>query len=461
MSSLLFFKTPTNEALTVPWHQDNAYLLPECLGTLQPTAWIPLLDATVRNGCMQVLKGGHRKGVTATHTCCAGGTWYVEVSEKEMEKTLGCDMKKDLVTCEVPYGGVLFLNNCVPHRSLENYSDEIRWSLDLRWQDPNKPSGFWGDKDLVLMRTAKDPGYKPRWEEFLNEEAQVEGGKDNSADLEEDLEPSIQGPWMLLWEIVHHNRHTRALKWKTSTLHVRTASQVVSGDGVPYITAGYRNNLSYQQCIRSIFQIHNETVNIWTHLLPAILFLPLALYDVTVSVPGLHGNWTDYVVIVILHLCYQIVLWGSVYCHTFLAQGCQQKYYQCLAVDLWGIGIVATGGSLEYVVYMFCCSRGWQLFYYGLLGGLMTWYSVIWLRPRMVPGWVSMERRLMALFPVFIIWLAVLILHPLHWPDNLTQVSSSSCVILLYETHSIRIKKTLFTQPRDLFNCYVNQSELP
>ncbi|XP_066304352.1 phytanoyl-CoA dioxygenase domain-containing protein 1-like [Branchiostoma lanceolatum] len=205
-------KTPTNEALTVPWHQDNAYLLPECLGTLQPTAWIPLLDATVRNGCMQVLKGGHRKGVTATHTCCAGGTWYVEVSEKEMEKTLGCDMKKDLVTCEVPYGGVLFLNNCVPHRSLENYSDEIRWSLDLRWQDPNKPSGFWGDKDLVLMRTAKDPGYKPRWGEFLNEEAQVEDGKDNSADLEEDLEPSIQGPWMLRWEIVHHNRHTRALK---------------------------------------------------------------------------------------------------------------------------------------------------------------------------------------------------------------------------------------------------------
>ncbi|XP_019644504.1 PREDICTED: phytanoyl-CoA dioxygenase-like isoform X1 [Branchiostoma belcheri] len=200
-------KTPTNEALTVPWHQDNAYLLPDCLGTLQPTAWIPLLDATKKNGCMQVLKGGHRKGITATHTCCAGGTWYVEVSAEEMEKTLGCDMERDLVTCEVPYGGVLFLNNCIPHRSLENYSDEIRWSLDLRWQDPNKPSGFWGEKDLVLMRTAKDPGYKPRWEEFLHDEGEEEDGKVNPADLE----PTIQGPWMLRWEIVHHNRHTKAL----------------------------------------------------------------------------------------------------------------------------------------------------------------------------------------------------------------------------------------------------------
>ncbi|XP_078576587.1 phytanoyl-CoA dioxygenase domain-containing protein 1 homolog [Branchiostoma floridae x Branchiostoma japonicum] len=204
-------KTPANEALTVPWHQDNAYLLPECLGTLQPTAWIPLLDTTEWNGCMQVLKGGHRRGVTATHTCCAGGTWYVQVSQEEMEKTLGCDLEKDLVTCEVPYGGVLFLNNCVPHRSLENYSDEIRWSLDLRWQDPNKPSGFWGEKGLVLMRTADDPGYRPRWDEFLQDERPGEDGQDK-AELEEDLEPTIQGPWMQLWEIVHHNRHTGALK---------------------------------------------------------------------------------------------------------------------------------------------------------------------------------------------------------------------------------------------------------
>jgi hypothetical protein len=40
--------------------------------TLQPTAWIPLIDATVENGCMQVKKGAHLTGKVARHTCCVG-----------------------------------------------------------------------------------------------------------------------------------------------------------------------------------------------------------------------------------------------------------------------------------------------------------------------------------------------------------------------------------------------------
>ena len=47
-------KTPKLEQAVVPWHQDNAYLDPSCLGTLQLTAWIPLIDANANNGCMQV-----------------------------------------------------------------------------------------------------------------------------------------------------------------------------------------------------------------------------------------------------------------------------------------------------------------------------------------------------------------------------------------------------------------------
>ena len=41
-----------------------------------------------------------------------------------------------------------------------------------------------------------------------------------------------------------------------------------------FITSGYRNEShSTLTCLKSIFSIHNETVNIWTHLLPACLFL--------------------------------------------------------------------------------------------------------------------------------------------------------------------------------------------
>ena len=116
-----------------------------------------------------MVSGAHKLGITARHTCCAGDTWYVDLAEDEMEETLGVDLKRDTVTCEVPFGGVLFLNNCIPHRSLENFSDKIRWSLDLRWQNPSKPNGFNGSiqfqkQECIPMRMANDPNYKINWE---------------------------------------------------------------------------------------------------------------------------------------------------------------------------------------------------------------------------------------------------------------------------------------------------------
>ena len=81
-----------------------------------------------------MLRGGHRSGITMKHNCCAGGTWYVELPVEEMESTLKCKLDdKTVVTCEIPFGSVLLFNNLIPHRSTENFSDNIRWSLDLRW----------------------------------------------------------------------------------------------------------------------------------------------------------------------------------------------------------------------------------------------------------------------------------------------------------------------------------------
>ncbi|XP_078484500.1 uncharacterized protein LOC144744222 [Ciona intestinalis] len=199
-------KTPHNEQATVPWHQDNAYMEPCNLEVHQFTAWIPLVDANMVNGCMQFATGGHRAGITLPHTCCAGGTWYVEMQEKDLDQ-LGVDVNKDIVTCEVPYGGVLFFNNAIPHQSLENHSDIIRWSLDLRWQRPDIHNGFYGLKKNVMMRKKDDPNYVIDWDELTgtnrSELMMKEVEEDDSA-----FNPEITGPWMKRWDIVHHNRHT-------------------------------------------------------------------------------------------------------------------------------------------------------------------------------------------------------------------------------------------------------------
>ena len=60
-------KAPINPLATVPWHQDTAYLVEGSEHTLQPTAWIPLLDAQGENGTLQVERGGHRTGSVLPH----------------------------------------------------------------------------------------------------------------------------------------------------------------------------------------------------------------------------------------------------------------------------------------------------------------------------------------------------------------------------------------------------------
>jgi len=54
------------------------------------------------------------------------------------------------------------MNNLIPHRSLPNTSDGIRWSLDLRWQKPDLPNGFYGLKDNIVMRVPGDDSFRPR-----------------------------------------------------------------------------------------------------------------------------------------------------------------------------------------------------------------------------------------------------------------------------------------------------------
>jgi len=226
-------KTPEDRSLgqaTVPWHQDNAYLDEECWDKLQVTAWVPLVDTNRHNGCMEVVRGGHLPGVTANHACCVGGTWYVEVTPEEVEATLGCDMSNDIVTCEVPFGSVLLLNNLLPHRSLENHSDGVRWSLDLRWQRGGEPNGFSRVKDSVLMKPAGDFGDWDgkvdfgTWAKVERQEMQEKVASDQDRalvkevgelecryDEDKDLDTTISGPWMAKWSLLHHNRHTAKL----------------------------------------------------------------------------------------------------------------------------------------------------------------------------------------------------------------------------------------------------------
>jgi ectoine hydroxylase-related dioxygenase (phytanoyl-CoA dioxygenase family) len=105
---------PTRE---FPWHQDNGYTFVEPQQYL--TCWVPLVDATVDNGCPWILPGLHRGG-TLVHEatpvgfqCLSDGTGAVPV--------------------EAPAGSVVVFSSLTPHRTGPNRTDAVRKSYILQY----------------------------------------------------------------------------------------------------------------------------------------------------------------------------------------------------------------------------------------------------------------------------------------------------------------------------------------
>ena len=192
-------KTPKTVRMTVPWHQDSAYLEEGAEKTTQPAAWIPFLDVDEKNGCMQVVKEGHNPASMLEHKLekKAGvkDSWYLYIEEKNIPS-------EKIITCKMKAGSVLFLHQLVPHRSLENYSENVRWSVDLRFQNPNDKAGFHtGLIDPIIMRKSDDPEYKADWTSWLegHEEAQ-KNFRDTRSDKKDEFDSTLEGAWLKRWD---------------------------------------------------------------------------------------------------------------------------------------------------------------------------------------------------------------------------------------------------------------------
>ena len=112
----------------VDWHQDIGFLDPDVLQTFMVNIWLPLVDSDESNGCLEVIRGSHR----------CERLPFEDSPEDIIPKSLP---EGERVSCPVPRGGVLLMHHTTVHRSNPNYSDHIRWSLDIRYSDWRKPTG--------------------------------------------------------------------------------------------------------------------------------------------------------------------------------------------------------------------------------------------------------------------------------------------------------------------------------
>ncbi len=110
------------------WHQDRAVALAEADETDMITVWIAVTDATVENGCLQVVPNVRDEILPhcpKRQTAIADG--FLDTDRA--------------VPLPVGSGGVLILDPYLPHSSLENKTAGIRWSFDLRYNRSGQPTG--------------------------------------------------------------------------------------------------------------------------------------------------------------------------------------------------------------------------------------------------------------------------------------------------------------------------------
>ena len=143
-------KLPNQDTSVVPWHQDLGYLQPDASETFMVNFWIPLVDATVENGCMEVIAGSHKAPLIDHITGLGPGRNFKGIVDEELPDG-------EQVQCPVPLGGVLLIQHKTIHRSVPNYSDHIRWSMDIRYSDPRMPTGRDGVPGFIA-RSKASPG---------------------------------------------------------------------------------------------------------------------------------------------------------------------------------------------------------------------------------------------------------------------------------------------------------------
>ena len=144
LQSMYIFKQP-NIGGEVMCHQDSTFLYTEPIAIAG--LWFALEDATVDNGCLWVIPGGHKLGLKSRWVRAPEGGMRFETIDSSPWND------EELEPLEVQKGSLIVLHGLLPHRSLENKSSKSRhaYTLHVITGDCHYSADNW------LQRTADMP----------------------------------------------------------------------------------------------------------------------------------------------------------------------------------------------------------------------------------------------------------------------------------------------------------------
>ncbi|MCG6902149.1 MAG: phytanoyl-CoA dioxygenase family protein [Rhodobacter sp.] len=136
------------------WHQDRAVALEEADRTDMVTVWLAVTDATVDNGCLQVLP---REGAQDMLPHCP---------KKQTAIADGYVDPSRAVPLPVKSGGAVIFHPLTPHGSLDNVTDGFRWSFDIRFNITGQPTGRAHFPDFVARSRAHPETELRDWQKW-------------------------------------------------------------------------------------------------------------------------------------------------------------------------------------------------------------------------------------------------------------------------------------------------------
>ena len=104
-----------------PWHQDHAYFN-VAMGTPIVGVWMPMGRVTPENGCMHMLRGGHKPGARPHFK---RRDW--QICDTHVDQT-------DRVAVPMQAGDVLFFDGLIPHGTPVNHTEEFRWAVQFHYR---------------------------------------------------------------------------------------------------------------------------------------------------------------------------------------------------------------------------------------------------------------------------------------------------------------------------------------
>ncbi len=135
-----------------PLHQDAQVHLEEADSTFILTVWLPMMDSTIDNGCLEVFPRVHKE-----ETVYWGGGFGVSDEHMSERQAVALPMRR---------GGIILMHKLTPHRSGPNTTNAIRWSMDLRYQRTGTPTGRSCYPDFVTRSRAAPESVYDDYEEW-------------------------------------------------------------------------------------------------------------------------------------------------------------------------------------------------------------------------------------------------------------------------------------------------------